>query len=146
MNTKDEMWLSKSWWTVIAIALMSVTLIGCSTSGDDDSKLEAFITAVSPIMERHANNTDQTNESNVAMSRAYATGDRSTIVTALRVYRDDIDKSILELRTNTTLWRRLSPPSDMDQFHRLVLEGFLKETEGLQGLSNSYSSTLAGGP
>ena len=126
--------------TVAVTATALFVLVACG----NDREMETYLSAALPILQSHGDVTESTNAANVSVSRAAATGNRDQIIGAITTYRNEIDRAVARIEVEIGMWRGLTVPKGAREIHLEVLDALLKEIEGLQGLSSSYSATLAG--
>ena len=122
-----------------------ILIAATSCANPSNEVLETFLAEADPILVSHGDITEETNASNISLNQAVASGDQQRALLALQTYRNDLNRAISLIRDESLRWRGLNVPVASRDYHRLILSAFLKETEGLQGLSDSYSTTLAGG-
>ena len=135
--------LVKQIWMQLGLGVFFLLMLSCGGSSKNDEAL-AYLDAASPLLESHAVLTESTNKANVDLANAASSGNQARAFAALKIYRDKLDEAVVQTRREIVLWRQLVVPAEFSQFHRQMIEALLKEVEGLQGLSSSYSATLVG--
>ncbi|MDP2731417.1 MAG: hypothetical protein Q8O55_13210 [Dehalococcoidales bacterium] len=132
---------------IIILVLTLGTLVGCgfirvTPEKQSVTELKSYIDDALPIMKRHAETTETTNQANRAFLRAFAAGNQKEIVKALTAYRDTLEWAVNRVDSTLLDFKKLVPPSEVRTYHSLMIEALTKEQYGLTKQLSYYSSVL----
>lgn len=126
---------------VIILMLTSGLVIGCGQK-QSSAELQAYVEEALPIMKRHTETTETTNQANRASLKAFASGSQKEVLKALTAYRDTLDGALNRVDSELLDFKKLIPPPEVRTFHSLMIEGLTKEQAGLTKQLSYYSSVL----
>jgi hypothetical protein len=137
---------------MIILVLASVTTPGCAlgirvrenspTPKQSTAELERYTQQASPIMKRHTDTTETTNQANRAFLKVVASGNQKEVLKALTTYVDTLDWALSRVDSELLDFKKLIPPPEARTFHSLMIEGLTKEQDGLANTLSYYSSVL----
>ena len=121
-----------------------MTLCLALSCGQDQTtqELESYCQDALPIMEQHTETTDTTNQANRALLYAYAYGSMEQMYEALTIYKDTLVWALNRVDSTLLDFKKLTSPSEVREFHSLMIEGLTKEQAGLTKLLSYYTSVL----
>lgn len=126
---------------LIILVLASGLVIGCGQK-QSSAELQAYIEEALPIMKRHTEITETTNQANRAFLKAFASGSQKEVLKALTAYRDTLNEALNHVDSELLEFKKLIPPPEVRTFHSLMIEGLTKEQAGLTKQLSYYSSVL----
>ncbi len=132
---------------ITILVLTSSLLVGCGSIRVTPEKqpvdeLKSYVNDASPIMKRHVEATETTNQANRAFLKAYASGDQKELLKALTTYRDTLEWAVNTVDSTLLDFKKLLPPSEVRTYHSLMIEALTKEQYGLTKQLSYYSSVL----
>jgi len=127
---------------ILAIfVLTSGLVVGCGQK-QSTTELRSYIEQGLPIMGRHTETTESTNQANRALLEALGRGSQKEVLKALTTYRDMLEWALIRVDSELLDFKALTPPPQARDFHTLMIDGLLKEQTGLTKLLSYYSSVL----
>ena len=132
---------------IVVLVLTSMLVVGCGFTRVTPEKqsveeLKSYVNDALPIMKRHTETTETTNQANRAFLEAYAYGDLQKITGALTDYKNTLEWAINRVDSTLLDFKKLLPPSEVRTYHSLMIEGLTKEQSGLTKQLSYYSSVL----
>ena len=121
--------------------LTSGLVIGCGQK-QSSAELQAYVEEALPIMKRHTETTETTNQANRAFLEAYASGDLQKITEALTDYKNTLEWAVNRVDSTLLDFKKLIPPAEARAFHSLMIDGLTKEQAALGDTLAYYSSVL----
>ncbi len=123
------------------LVLTSWLWVGCGQK-QSTAELKVYLNEASPIMQRHVETTETTNQANRAFVAAISSGNQAEVIEGLTNYVDTLDLALG--RTDSVLlnFKKLTPPPEARTFHSLMIESLIKEQAGLGDMLSYYSSVL----
>jgi len=121
--------------------LSALLVAGCSQK-PSTAELQTYIEQALPIMERHTETTETTNQANRAFLRAYSSGSQKEIIETLVSYKDTLEWALNRVDLELLDFKALTPPPQAMNVNSLMIDGLLKEQAGLTKQLSYYSSVL----
>lgn len=145
-------------YLIVLLAILVLTsgvLVACAQKSETPAsptpeqitatQLKSYCQEALPIMKRHTETTETTNQANRSFLKAFASGDQKEVLKALTVYRDTLDWALNRVDDELLDYKKLMPPPEARQLRSLMIEGLLKEQAGLTKVLSYYSSVLSYG-
>ena len=126
---------------VAILVLASELVVGCGQK-QSSTELRSYIEQALPIMERHTETTEATNQANRAFLEALGSGSQKELLKVLTIYRDTLEWALIRVDSELLDFKALTPPPQTRDLHTLIIDGLLKEQAGLTKLLSYYSSVL----
>lgn len=132
---------------VAILALASVLVTGCGDTTSppaeqSNAKLEAYLEKVLPIVTRHVETTETTNQANRAFVKAASSGTEVEMLEALLAYKETLDWALNRADSELADFKKLKPPPEAQTYHSLMIEALVKEQGALGDTLSYYSSVL----
>lgn len=132
---------------IIILVLTSMLVVGCGFIGVTPEKqsveeLKSYVNDALPIMKRHAETTEKTNQANRVFLETYASGDLQKITGALTDYKNTLEWAVNRVDSTLLDFKKLLPSSEVRTYHSLMIEALTKEQYGLTKQLSYYSSVL----
>lgn len=139
-----KMYIIKRYLILILAAILvlaSGLVMGCGQK-QSVAELKVYLDEASPIMRRHVETTETSNQVNRAFILAVSSGNQVEVIKALTNYVDTLDWALG--RTDSVLlgFKKLTPSREARAFHSLMIESLIKEQAGLGDMLSYYSSVL----
>ena len=125
---------------LLFLLFLAFLLVSCSPRGL--TKLEVYFSDISPLMKSHAERTEAVNKAGSELLIAQASGSNVELMGKLRNYSNKLIWAIGGIQSDLEKWKRILPPPEAQILHTTIIQGLLKEMEGLTLLSSYYSSVL----
>ncbi len=126
---------------LIILGLASGVVVGCGEKRSS-TELQSYVEQASPIMERHTETTEETNQANRALLETLGSGSQEEILKALTTYKNMLAWALTRVDSELLDFKKLVPPPEVRPFHSLMVEGLTKEQAGLTKQLSYYSSVL----
>ncbi len=126
---------------VAILVLTSGLWVGCGQK-QSVAELRSYVDDALPIIKRHVETTETTNQANRTFVAAVSSGNQVEVIKALTNYVDTLDWALG--RTDSVLldFKKLIPPPEARTYHSLTIESLIKEQAGLGNMLSYYSSVL----
>ena len=134
----------KRYLILILTAIMVLTsglALSCSQK-QSTAELEAYLEESLPIVKRHVETTETSNQANRAFVRAVSSRHEAEVIKTLTTYVDTLEWALG--RTDSVLldFKKLRPPPEVRTYHGLMIESLIKEQAALGDMLSYYSSVL----
>jgi len=126
---------------VATLVLSSGLWVGCAQK-QSTVELKAYLNKASPIMQRHTETTETTNQANRACLTAVSSGNQVEVLKAVTTYKDTLEWALKRVDSELLDFKKLIPPAEARAFHSLMIDGLTKEQAGLGDMLSYYSSVL----
>ena len=140
---------------LVVLMLASSVLVACGQRSEVPAfptpeqviatQLKSYCQEALPIMKRHDETTEKTNQANRAFLKAYATGDLQKILETLTDYKDTLEWAVNRVDSTLQDFKKLIPAPEVRTYHSLMIEALTKEQYGLTKQLSYYSSVLLQG-
>ena len=148
--------MSASWKSSIPhrLPLLAITVMlslmateGCirSASDTEQKEFEAYIGSINPVMQRHADTTEEGNNANLYFQQQFPGQSPATQLQLLNDYITVLKRAVPRLREDVDEVQRIAPPIPAIPFHKKFIEALIYDHTGMTETLMFYEGVAATG-